>query len=712
MIAPRLAVAVLAIAAAALAGGCGQRVSVEQRLQAAMVAIDNYEYDVASLELDNALHEDPNNARVRLLHARVSLAAGRADVAERQIRAARRLDAPTDESEPLLARALLAQGKFQDIIVEQEPSNASASVLAYRGLAHLHLGMHDRAVENFRQALAKSPGMTLARVGVARAAQAEGDGRLAEGLLREVIDSDPFDVAAHQALGALYHAQDRLVEAERAFREALALPVNLDNIDAWLLASIGLIETQWRVGKRARALIETRQLLEQFPSHPLPKYARALLAYHDRDYELASQYLRQVLRALPDHRPSQQLSAAAHFAQGRLGSAQIQLGEATNDPDMAKLLADVYLQMGNGRDAQATLDPVMATAQDPLSFELYATAAIHAGDQATSHHYMGRALLEGVPSLSRQIRYAAILLNAGRIEQADRLMAGWPANAQTENARAMLRLLRFLRDHDLDRASEYAKRRRRENPSDLLALLTLAEAAEKKGHREQAEGWLDVARERNPEAVEPRFLLANYAARRGDTEEMIALAEEVLAVQPYNADALSLLGNAYLATGNSASAIGTLREALRVAPNSARAAIDLARAQLATGDFWEARKMLRATLLRDDVSPQQLTGLIVEEYQRGNEEQARALAADLQDFDRNDPAGYSVEGDLHMLHGEFGKALDAYQVAQRMGAGRAAAVKAFAAAVAADTDDPSEPLDTWLRNAPQDRQIRRIVDTL
>lgn len=709
----------LALLASMLVTSCGVRQSVEERLVAASFAIEQHEYDAASLELNNVLQEQPANADARILFARVSLAAGRPALAERHIRAALRLNSSIAGARTLLARALLDQGHFAQLLVEFEgPQNGpdAAALNALIGTAMLHLGMIDRARAQFRQAIADNPAASAGRIGMAKAALAAGDTRAAQAQLQDVLRTHPFEIRAHHTLGVIFFEQERFAEAERAFTEAVALPAGLDNADAWLLAQVALIETQWRVGKRVRALLSTRELLETFPSHPLPKYARALLAYYDQDYKLTSEYLRHVLHAVPDHLPSRQLSAAADFAQGRLGSAQINLNgedlEGVADESMARLLADIYLRMGNGDDAVATLRPFVTQNSDAQTLDLFATANLYAGNIEAARQLMARALLQEPDRLDRELRYVAILLNAGKIAEADQMMAGWPTIKSTEAARTQLRLLRYLRSGDLARAEAYAKRQRRDNPSDLHALLTLAEVAEKSGHRDLAIGWLDIARQRNPAAIEPRFLLANYARRNGDAQQVREIAEEMLAIQPFNAAALSFLGDAYLKAGDNAGAIATLREATRVAPTTIRNTIDLARAQLATGDFWQGRQTIRDALLSSNVPLEQFAGIIVEEFQRGNDEQARALATELQDFDAGNPIGYSIEGDLYMLAGDFDKASAAYQTAQRLGGGRAVAVKAAASATATSFQDPVKPLSEWLKIAPNDRQIRRVIDAL
>lgn len=694
--------------------GCAGGDSVSAHLRAAQEAIDNDAFDAASLQLTNALQAEPTNADTRALLAQVALIAGRASVTERQARAVARLDDDPGRGKVLLCKALLARGEFETLLREFLEDD-SITARSCRGRALLHLGQVADAILQFNDVLDDAPGLIDAQLGLAEADQAQGNLAQAERRLRNVIAREPLHIGAQRRLAAVLVLQNRLDEAELTLGDAIALPRDLNTHTDWLEARVALAEVKWRQGDSRKALLELETLLDNYPSHPLPKYLRALLAYEDGDYRLSREFLRNVLNLVPTHEASEKLSTAADLAQGQFGSAQLPFIESqdnwADDPLMTELQSRIYLGMGNAGEAVAAMTALDDAPWNDSARRHLARSLTLAGNHALAEDEY-RALMTAAPNdLALSIHAVANLLHQGKLVEADRVMAEWPVNNRTQNARSALRLLRFLRAGDLRRAEELAKRRRRDDARDLSALLALAESAERQGRRPDAERWLELAVERNPEAVEPRVLLANYAARRGDHAKMQALADGILSQQPHNAAALALRGEASLLRGDSYAAIDTLREANRVSPSSPQIAVSLVRAQLASGDFWQARRDIKGALLRDALSPQAIAALAIEEHRRGNAEQARALSDDLTGLDRSRPVGLELKGDLFLLEGDFSAATSAFERAFRVSPSRSLSFKAAMAAEAAGRE-PGEMIDRWVASRPADEQMLKVWKAL
>ena len=700
----------ISVALAALIAGCTGGDSVDAHLRAAREAIANDAFDAASLQLTNALQAEPTNANTRALLAQVALIAGRAGVTERQARAVARLDDDPSRGKQLLCEALLARGQFETVLREFL-EDESVVARACRGRALLQLGAIGDAILQFNDVLDAAPGLIHAQLGLALAEQAQGQLGRAERRLRNVMAREPLHIGVQRRLASVLVAQNRLDEAELTLRDAVALPRELESHPDWLEARVVLAEVQWRRGDKNQAVQDLEALLDNYPSHPLPKYLRALLAYEDGDYRLAREFLRNVLNLVPDHEASQKLSAAADLAQGQFGSAQLPFIEDDDDwgddPLMTELQSRIYLGMGNAREAVATMRALdAANWQDSAQRHLARTLTL-AGDFAGADSRYDELLAANPDDLVLNIRAVANLLHQGKLVEADRRMADWPVNDRTQEARSTLRLLRFLRSGDLKRADELAKRRRRDNARDLPALLGLAEVAERQGRRNDALRWLELAVERSADAVEPRLLLAHYASRGGDHARMQELSDAVLSLQPHNALALALRGEASLLRGDSYAAIDTLREANRVAPSSTRIAAALVRAQLASGDFWQARRDIKGALLRNALSARAIAGLAIEEHRRGNTEQARALSDDLVGLDRSRAIGLELKADLLLLDGDFGGAASAYERAFREAPSRTLSFKAAVAAQAAGRR-PADALDRWIASAPDDEQMKKV----
>src|SRR5438105_2317289 len=76
------------------------------------------DYKAAIIQLKNAIEKAPNDGEARFLLAKTLLDTGDSVGAETEVRKAIGLQYPQDETYPLLARALVAQGKYQVAIAE------------------------------------------------------------------------------------------------------------------------------------------------------------------------------------------------------------------------------------------------------------------------------------------------------------------------------------------------------------------------------------------------------------------------------------------------------------------------------------------------------------------------------------------------------------------------------------------------------------------
>ncbi|MEM6639851.1 MAG: tetratricopeptide repeat protein [Pseudomonadota bacterium] len=694
--------------------GCGGSDGVDNSLDAADDAIANEAFDAASLQLTNALQAQPGNAEIRARLAQVALIAGRASVAERQARAIARMDNDPSRGDRLLCDALLARGEF-DAVLDEFGQTRTTLGQTCRAKAHLHRGDLADAAQLFNEVSSASPSVIEAQLGLAAVEQAKGDFARAERRLRRVVATEPNSIAAHAQLAGVLVALNRLDEARLTLRDTVALPRNLDNYPQWIEARVALAEVEWRLGNEREAIAALDKLLSAYPSHPLPKYLRALLAYENADYRLAREYLRNVLNLVPNHVPSQKLSTAADLAQGQFGRSQLPLiesgGSDASDPLMTELQSRIYLGMGNANEAVATMSSLNRSAWPDGAQRHLARAMTLSGKFTDAAQLYDFLLRQPAADTPLSIHAVANLLHGGQVDEADKIMSEWPVTDQTQRARTTLRLLRFLRAGDLRRAEELAKRRRRDDPSDLTAFLALAEVAERQGRRDDAVQWLEMAIERNPEAVEPRLLMASYARRRSDHQSMQTLSDGILAQQPYNASALALQGEASLLRGDSYAAIDTLREAIRVSPSTTEVAIALVRAQLASGDFWQARRDIKGALLRNALPPETVAALAIEEHRRGNSEQARALSDDLTGLDRTKAAGLELQGDLYLLQGNYGRATSSYERAYIEDPSRGMSFKAAIAAHAAGRR-PGDAIDSWLASRPGDRQMKNVRDAI
>ena len=387
-----------------------------------------------------------------------------------------------------------------------------------------------------------------------------------------------------------------------------------------------------------------------------------------------------MIDSVPNHSPSYKLLAAVNFSQGNLSRAQMFLDEyivlEPDDPRMMYMLAEIHLHMGNAAQAAATIEDQLERAGgDAELLNIAGIANIFSGKQPEGTALLQKAVEADPADLTLQTRLAATLLNQGRVAEADRLMARWQPQIITEHSRQLLRLERFMRSGQINRASAYAKKLRRENPSNVHALMALAEIAHLRGKEDESLDWLEIASDRNEDALEPRILLAHLYLGAGDYQKAIHVLRQATASHPYNSLALSLLADASLLAQDTRSAVAAASEAYRMSPLTSTPRISLIRAQLASSDYWKARKALLQYLQDYPDKFGTVRQVVLEEMQRGNTEQALDLARHLQELQPDNPKTYELEGDLHVLNNDSEAASSAYRRALRRSGSLITAVK-------------------------------------
>lgn len=656
-----------------LTTACSEPDSVNDRIALVKENMARGDYGAASLELANLIQSRPNHLEARLLQGKVSLAAGRAAAAESQLVQARSLGAPSQLLYRPIALSIVAQGEPERVssVIGSEPTIPDDRVawLLAAGLAALHAGDMDRAESHFSHVTRLEADNLDGQLGMAAVKRARGDLDGAARHVEKTTRDFPLSIAAWQALGALRYQQQRLVDAERAFINAIEGTDGIDRAYEYMLARTGLVETQWHLDKKSIAIQNANELMDSYPWHPLPKYVRGLLAYLDNDYELAGDFLYRVVTALPDHKPSLKLLAAINSAQGKLGRAQLYLDKYfalnDNDPEMLALMGETYLQMGNAEEAVSTVKPLVNTStREARYLDLYGTACRYATSCDDGGVYLARAVALNPAKLKRQTRLAAAYLNEGNIDSADALMSTWnPPGAVTEASRQVLRLERFLRSGQYDRAVEYAKKLRRKSPANLHALLALAEIAHLRGEIEEESAWLELARERNPKAVEPRLILAYRHMQKRRYQQAVQVLQEAAAAHPYNATVLRMLAHSLLNIGQHGEALSTASEARRLAPGQQINRLSLIHAHIISNNHTKARILIREVLDADSEATKLFVPLVLELHSNGFQRKAHETLEVLAALGGQDDVLAETAGDLLLLEDQTAQAMKQYRKA-------------------------------------------------
>jgi len=318
----------------------------------------------AILQLKNALSQDPNLPKARLLLGKVLLETGDPAAAILELRKAQQLGSPADEVATALAKAMLAAGQYQTIVDEfgttdLKDAKASADLKTVVATADAFLNKTAAAHREIQAALAKVPDFPPALLLQARLAGFEHRNQDAMALMDKVLALTPKDPQAWYQKGELLVlTQQNRIAAMEAFRTALTIQPS--HVGARAALAEGLI------GQRDfKAAAEQLSELRKFTRNPLlTNYLDAQLAFATGDIKKALGSIELAQKAAPDGVEVLQLAGTIQLANGALLQAERSLSKAlTIKPDnvaVRELLAQTLMRMGQPAKALTTLQPLVA----------------------------------------------------------------------------------------------------------------------------------------------------------------------------------------------------------------------------------------------------------------------------------------------------------------------------------------------------------------
>jgi tetratricopeptide (TPR) repeat protein len=165
----------------------------------------------AQLILRGAVLNDPSNAEAHFRLGSADLQLGDPIAAEKELRDAAKRGADATAVSPLLAQAVLAQGKFREVPEEFRPDGLppalAADILVSRGLAQLGLKQADTAAATIDEATRLDPHAVAALLAGERVALARGDVAAAEARLDQALALDAHSVEALKRKAALLETE-------------------------------------------------------------------------------------------------------------------------------------------------------------------------------------------------------------------------------------------------------------------------------------------------------------------------------------------------------------------------------------------------------------------------------------------------------------------------------------------------------------------------
>ena len=215
----------------------------------AAAMFDRSDFAGATIQLKNALKEDPSLLAAHILLGKAYLAQGHGLEAEQELRDADRRGADRSVTVPLLAKAYRLQQKhkqlLQEFTVEGLTDAAQEDLLLTRGQTMVELGDFENAAKAFKRAETLDPQDVMPIVGQVTVALRRGDLDGAERLAKKAVTLAPDSADAISAEASIYQAQGDLEKALATYDRALKLDPKLHEARVARIATMFGLQ-QWR----------------------------------------------------------------------------------------------------------------------------------------------------------------------------------------------------------------------------------------------------------------------------------------------------------------------------------------------------------------------------------------------------------------------------------------------------------------------------------
>lgn len=613
--------ALAALLSASLIAGCGnndpqallkkgQKYAAEGKTQAAII------------EYKNALQINPSLRDARYALGMVYLETGDAKSAEKELRKAKALGIQNPELDLAIARTLVDQGMWKELLAEfkiapNTPPKFAADLHALRGHAHFSLDAVPQARDEYNKALALVPHHATALAGLARADLRENKLAEAEARVADAVQSAPKDAEAWIVKGDIARSKKDLPAAAAAYKKALEFEPKST------LAKLNLISVEIQQGQFELAQTHLNELREIAPNNAMLYYQQGLIDFQNKRYAEASAAARKVLQGAPNHTPSLLLEGAAQFLLGANEQAEQALRRVVsnapanvyarkllaatllklkdpqraleyllpavealpNDAQLQALAANAYMQLGQSGKAAEMMKA--AVEHDPKSAALRTDLGmlqLAAGDSAAAAATLQQASeldpsrtqadMILVVSHLRDKKYDAALAILQRLEQ----------RAPNDPSMHNMRGAAYLGLNDLNRARASFERAVALNPTFMPAVANLAQLDLRAKNVAAARGRFESVLAKDKNNILAMTALAQFEASQGGLAKSIQWLERARAVQPPALEPRLILARLYLETRQPQKALAVAAEAQKINPQHPDSLDVLGSAQLGVGE--------------------------------------------------------------------------------------------------------------------------------
>lgn len=605
----------------------------------------------AVIQIKNALQQNPDLAEARFLLGRALLETGDPVGAEIELRKAVTLKYSGEQTMPLIARSLLAQGKARKLLddfakLPVSSPEAVAEVQTSLATAHASLGKQAEAEAAIEAAIAARPGHAPARLVKARMMAVRGDLAGAMGVVDQVIASMPGDADAHKLRGDLSLARRDVDQAIASYRKALeARP-------EFLLAHAALIAVLLTEGKQDVAATQIEALQKAVPKHPLATHFESRLAFLRKDLPKARELSLQFLKALPDNPMGLALAGAVEYHLGSYVQAELHFGKlvrlAPDSIDARQQLALTHLRLGQPARAMYVLEPILDRIEGNSNLlALVGQVAMQNGDPVAAERYFAKA--SALDSKSIPKRTALALANLVKGNESALLELEQIA-AQDSGIQADMALIATaLRKGQADRALKFLDALQKKMKDSPVPHQLRGAAFLAKKDRVSARQSFEQALKVSPGYFPAASALATLDSAEGKPGDAAQRFDSVLAADPKNVDAyLALAGLKARSGAKPDEIVSLLSRAVTANPSLVAPRVALIQFQAQAKDLKKALASAQDAVAAVPDRPELLEVLGRVQLAAGDANQALASFGKMAGLQPHSPAPHMRSAEVHL----------------------------------------------------------------
>ena len=592
----------------------------------------------AQIDLRNAVRSDPQNAEAHYWLGRVAFELGDPVAAEREAQAARDRGFDPHQAVPLLAQALLAQNKFDQLLDTLKPEGKDpqldAAILVSRGTAQVMLRRLDDAQKSFADAQAAAPNAVEPLLADARLAVARADLAGAQAKIDRAIAAQPKSAEALLAKSQLLRLKNDATGALSVLDELVTDQPSV------MQARLDRASLELALAKPDAAKADIDTVLKGTPGNVQAIYLRAVMEAQAKNYKAADVDLERIAAYVGRIQRAYYLQAVVKEQLGQFeqaeDAARKYLGRAPNDLAAYKILARIQFAKRRPDQVIETLSRVVESGKaDAETYDLLgrADAATNRATEAVTNFQKAEALAPNDVGL--QTRLASVRMGMGDVDSAMGDLEHTLELAPKMPAVGEALFFASLATGDLSKAADsLARIRAAQGDSDVVenleGLFKLAQI-----DLAGAQDSFAALVKKSPDFVPAKINLARVLAMRGHREEAESVLADVLAKRPAAEPALSMLASGYAQSGRQTLAITLLERAHIAEPANTRVTVNLGDLYIRSNEAQKAMDLANAEKGSAASSTEILSLRAAAQLAQGLKKEARATYTDILKGDPN-----------------------------------------------------------------------------